>query len=239
MSGNAMIALTIAGASHTVDTRDRSISSTTSAASNTRWMIVVAPAAMSDVVVRSSAPTWYSGPHASPRSALVNPNSDDVREVLPRQVGVRDHDALRATRRSRRVHQAVHVVTRGRRAFRDARRRPQLARAQSTRRAPVGEAHPDEVAFHRLRRLVGEIDERVVAHQRPRFRVVEDVPELRRGEPPVDRHRDRTQVVRGEDRLEELGAVVREQPDDVTGADPAFLQPRRERGGPSTPSRRR
>jgi hypothetical protein len=38
-------------------------------------MIVVAPAAMSDVVVRSSAPTWYSGPQASPRSALVKPNS--------------------------------------------------------------------------------------------------------------------------------------------------------------------
>ena len=75
MSGSAMIALTIAGASHTVVTRDRSISSTTAAASNTRWMIVVAPAAMSDVVVRSSAPTWYSGPHASPRSALVKPNS--------------------------------------------------------------------------------------------------------------------------------------------------------------------
>ena len=37
--------------------------------------MVVAPAAISDVVVRSSAPTWYSGPQASPRSALVKPNS--------------------------------------------------------------------------------------------------------------------------------------------------------------------
>ena len=58
MSGRAMIALTMAGASHTVVTRERSISSTTSAASNERWMIVVAPAAISEVVVRSSAPTW-------------------------------------------------------------------------------------------------------------------------------------------------------------------------------------
>ena len=58
MSGSAMIALTMAGASHTVVTRDRSSSSTTSDASNDRWMIVVAPAAISEVVVRSSAPTW-------------------------------------------------------------------------------------------------------------------------------------------------------------------------------------
>ena len=52
------MALTMAGASHTVDTRERSSSSTTAAASNDRWMITVAPAAISDVVVRSSAPTW-------------------------------------------------------------------------------------------------------------------------------------------------------------------------------------
>ena len=57
-SGSAMIALTIAGASHTVVTRDRSSSSTTAAASNARWMMTVAPAAISEVVVRSSAPTW-------------------------------------------------------------------------------------------------------------------------------------------------------------------------------------
>ncbi len=58
MSGSAMIALTIAGASQTVVTRDRSTSSTTAEASKDRWMMVVAPAAMSEVVVRSSAPTW-------------------------------------------------------------------------------------------------------------------------------------------------------------------------------------
>ena len=75
MSGSAMIALTMAGASQTVVTRERSSSSTTADASNDRWMMVVAPAAISEVVVRSSAPTWYSGPQASPRSAPVKPNS--------------------------------------------------------------------------------------------------------------------------------------------------------------------
>ena len=75
MPGNAMIALTMAGASHTVVTRDRSSSSTTRDASKARWTMVVAPAAMSEVVVRSSAPTWYKGPQASPRSPLVKPNS--------------------------------------------------------------------------------------------------------------------------------------------------------------------
>ncbi len=57
MPGSAMIALTIAGASHTVVMRERSISSTTAAASNERWMTAEAPTAMSEVIVRSSAPT--------------------------------------------------------------------------------------------------------------------------------------------------------------------------------------
>ena len=210
------------------------------AASKTRWMIVVAPAAMSDVVVRSSAPTWYSGPHASPRSALGEAELDDVREVLPRQVGVGEHHALRAAGGARGVHQPVHVVAgRGHAAQgcstvdrRSASARPALGRRRR-------DAHAVEVAFHVRRRVVREIDERLVAHQRARFRVVEDVPQLRRGEPPVDRHRDRAEVVGGEDRLEELGAVVREQPDDVAGADAAFVQPGRERGRARAPSRRR
>ena len=58
MSGRLMIALTMAGASQTVLTRDRSISSTTAGASKARWMMIVAPAAINVVVVRSSAPTW-------------------------------------------------------------------------------------------------------------------------------------------------------------------------------------
>ena len=68
-------------------------------------------------------------------------------------------------------------------------------------------------------RLVGERDERPVAHERAGLGVVEDVAQLRRGEPPVDRHGDRAEVVGGEDRLQELGAVVREEPDDVARAD--------------------
>ena len=47
----------MAGAAHTVVTRDLSISSTTRSASNTRWMTVVAPTAIIVVVTRSSAPT--------------------------------------------------------------------------------------------------------------------------------------------------------------------------------------
>ena len=55
-SGRAMMALTMAGASHTV-VAERSSSSTTAAASKARWMMTV-PAAISVVVVRSRAPTW-------------------------------------------------------------------------------------------------------------------------------------------------------------------------------------
>ena len=73
--GTSRIARTIAGAVQTRLTRDRSISSTTSCASKVRWTIVVAPTAIIVVVTRSSAPTWYSGPHARPTSSLVNPNS--------------------------------------------------------------------------------------------------------------------------------------------------------------------
>ncbi len=59
MSGRAMMALTMAGASQTVVTRDCSSSSTTAAASKAGWMMTVAPRRRSsEVVVRSSAPTW-------------------------------------------------------------------------------------------------------------------------------------------------------------------------------------
>ena len=119
--------------------------------------------------MRSSAPTWYSGPHASPRSALGEAELDDVREVLPRQVGVRDHDALRAPGGARRVHQPVDVVAptahaRRRRGVgtRDRRTAP----TPSTR--PVGDADADEVAFQLVRRFVREVDECLVAHERAR-----------------------------------------------------------------------
>jgi len=56
--GTSRIERTIAGAVHTQVTRDRSISSTTAAASKLRWMTVRAPTAIIEVVMRSSAPTW-------------------------------------------------------------------------------------------------------------------------------------------------------------------------------------
>ena len=98
MPGTSRIALTIAGAAHTVVTRDRSISSTTAAASNTRWMIVVAPdrdhrrgdeVERADVVQRAAREADVGAGEAE---------LGDVREVLPRQVGVREHHALRAGR---------------------------------------------------------------------------------------------------------------------------------------------
>ena len=55
--GTSRIARTMAGAAHTSVTRERSISSTTRSASNTRWTTVVAPTAIIEVVTRSSAPT--------------------------------------------------------------------------------------------------------------------------------------------------------------------------------------
>ena len=50
---------------------------------------------------------------------------DDVGKVLPRQVGVGDHHALGATRRARRVHQAVDIVAVG--GHRRGRRGVQIA----------------------------------------------------------------------------------------------------------------
>ena len=75
MPGTSSTARTIAGAAQMVVTRERSISSTTCSASNVVCTIVVAPTAIIVVVTRSSAPTWYSGPHASPTSSAVKPNS--------------------------------------------------------------------------------------------------------------------------------------------------------------------
>ena len=57
------------------------------------------------------------------------------------------------------------------------------------------------------------------------LRVLEDEAELGGCQPPVDRHRDRAQVVGGEDRREELDVVVREQPDDVARAMPRAVKP--------------
>ena len=164
---------------------------------------------------------------------------DDVREVLPREVGVGQHDALRAARGARGVHQPVNIVAGHRQRGGDARRRPELDQRRPPFRCHRRDADADDIAVP-CPSLLRSRDRRATRrHQRTRFRVVEDVAQLRRREPPVDRHRDHAEVVRGEDALEELGAVVREQADHVAGADPALVQPGRQRGGTRSPSRRR
>ena len=52
--------------------------------------------------------------------------------------------------------------------------------------------------------------------------MVEDVPHLGRGQSPVDGHGDGPEVVGGEDHLEELGAVVGQEPDDISLPDTTF-----------------
>ena len=97
------------------------------------------------------------------------------------------------------------------------------------------DTHADEVALHVVGRFVCEVDACVVAHERARFGVVEDEAQLRRREPPVDRHRDCSGVVRREDRREELDAVVGEQPDDVAATDAARRGVRRRAPRPNPP----
>src|SRR4051812_29285096 len=154
-----------------------------------------------------------------------------MREVLPRQVGVGEHHALRPAGGARRVHQPVHVVA-GRDRARDRRRgRAYVGQRLPSVRCGGCDAQPGEVALESDRRLAGELEQVRVADQRPGPGVLQDVAHLRCGQSPVDRHRDRPEVVRGEERLEELGTVVGEQRDDVTAPHPALVQPGREPGG--------
>ena len=238
MPGNAMIALTIAGASHTVVTRDRSISSTTAAASNVGMDDRRRPrrdqrggreVERADVVERPAGQAEVGAREAE---------LDDVREVLPRQVGVGEHDALGPSGRARRVHQAVDVVGRRGSVHLPGRGGPADRRARSIRQGRGGDAGPHERALDALRRLAREVEQRLVAHQRSSLGVLEDVADLGRGEPPVDRHGDRAQVVGGEDRLEELGAVVGEQADDLARPDASFARARRPTPRLAWPSRR-
>ena len=61
--------------------------------------------------------------------------------------------------------------------------------------------------------------------------MVEDVPHLGRGQPPVDRHGDGPEVIGGEDHLEELRAVVGEEPDDIPWSDTTGGQATGQRNG--------
>ena len=193
--------------------------------------MVVAPAAISEVVVRSSAPTWYRGPQASPRSELVKPNSMMCARFFHARLAW-----VIMTPFGRPVVPDVYI------------RRWTSSPPTADARRPVVEAarrsasvvHPSETVrrddsthqrgFDALRRLVREVDERLVAHQRASSGVLEDVAHLRCGQPPVDRHRDRAEVVGGEDRLQELGAVVREESHDVAATDATFGQAAGQRG---------
>jgi hypothetical protein len=108
MPGSARIAFTIAGASHTV-TRDRSISSTTARVEDAvddrrrarRDQRGGGEVERADVVQRAARE-----PEVVARDAELH----ECAMVLPRQVGVRDHHALRAAGRARRVHEPVDVV---------------------------------------------------------------------------------------------------------------------------------
>ncbi len=64
-----------------------------------------------------------------------------------------------------------------------------------------------------------------VAHQGAGARVLEDVADLGRGQPPVDGHGDGPEVIGGEHRLQELRAVVGEQGHHVATPDPPSVQP--------------
>src|SRR5437764_603318 len=75
------------------------------------------------------------------------------------------------------------------------------------------------------------VGKRVVVHEGARLGVLEDVANLGCRQPPVDRHGDGPEVVGGEDRLQELGAVVGQKPDHVAPTDTPFRQPAGQRRG--------
>ena len=83
---------------------------------------------------------------------------DDVGQVLPRQVGVGDHDALGPTGGARRVHQAVDIVGRRRAVRRLVGVTRRSARVVHPSGA-VGVMQADEGGIHASRRFVGQFDE--------------------------------------------------------------------------------
>ncbi len=214
MPGKAMMALTIAGASQTTVTRERSISSTTAAASN-------------DAVDDGRRP---GGDERCGRQI----ERADVVERAAREAEIRAGEAeLHQVREFFHARLAcVSMTPFGRPVVPDV----YMSRCTSSgpRRAAgrrigvrsVGQRLPSAAAPATTRTIrarpsspsvacVGEIDQRGVAHERPGLRMFEDVAHLRRGQPPVDRHRDSTEVVGGEDRLRGTRAVVGQQRHDI------------------------
>ncbi len=131
------------------------------------------------------------------------PELGDVREVLPRQVGVGDHHALRAARwcptctsagGRRRPATGTRAGTRGvARRDRRTRSQPSDVRRRRCTRGRGRRRAPSSLRWRASTSASSHTSAR-------RFRVLEDEPQLRRREPPVDRHRDRAEVVGGEDR---------------------------------------
>ena len=159
---------------------------------------------------------------------------DDMGQVLPRQVGMGEHDPLGSSGGARGVHQSVDVVGRHRHGL------DHLARAWradrpvwSTRsgREKRCEARTREASMPAVASSA-RLDQRAVADQGPGPGVLEDVAHLGCGQAPVDGHGHRTQVVGGEDRLEELGAVVGEERHHVASADSVGRQAPGQSDGP-------
>ena len=137
-----------------------------------------------------------------------------------------EHDALGAPGGTRRVHQPVDVIRRrraggaGASAVRSVSQRPPSHSARAPKRRRVRARPPA-----RPSPASAERDQGGVAHERLGLRVLEDVAHLRRRQPPVDRHRHGTEVVGGEDGLEELAGSCRTAaPTTSPCADPALVQ---------------
>ena len=156
------------------------------------------------------AATWSSdrarrrgraGRTASPRSALVKPNSTRCARFFQARLAW-----VSMTPFGRPVVPDVYIsrctssaATRGR-------------AGASTR--SVGQPRPSTAVRRRRRRrrrapgrrarrvaAIRQLDECRVAHERPGLRMLEDVAHLGRGQPPVDRHRDGAEIVGGEEGL--------------------------------------
>ncbi|CAO5191848.1 hypothetical protein FAIPA1_80042 [Frankia sp. AiPs1] len=155
-----------------------------------------------------------------------------VRVVLPREVGVGDHHALGAPGRAGGVHEPLEVVAGGWGAF-DRRGRAIGDVVEAHPAGPVLAPDQDAIEGRERPRGVGaERGQFGVRDQDAGLRVLKDVGEFRRGEPPVQRHHDRAEVVRGEDRRQEVDTVVGEQRHDVTRRDAPDPQAGGDGGGP-------
>ena len=90
---------------------------------------------------------------------------DEVGEVLPRQIGVADHDALGATGGARRVHQAMDVVGPSRDVAGPGRMRQDIGERRPAGHGRRRQAQTGQWGIDTLGGLVGELDESPVAHE--------------------------------------------------------------------------